>query len=47
MLRNKGIKKIIRNLIFILFFIFLFISIYKIYANIDVNTYENEIVEEK
>ncbi len=47
MLKNKGIKKIIRNLIFILFFIFLFISIYKIYANIDVNTYENEIVEEK
>ena len=47
MLKNKGIKKIIRNLIFILFFVFLFISIYKIYANIDVNTYENEIVEEK
>lgn len=47
MLKNKGIKKIIRNLIFILFFVFLFISIYKIYANIDVNTYENEIIEEK
>lgn len=47
MYKNKKSKKILVTIIIIIVMLAIIIGIYKIYANIDVNTYENEITTEK
>lgn len=47
MYKNKKSKKILVTIIIIIVMLVIIIGIYKIYANIDVNTYENEITIEK
>ncbi len=47
MYKNKKSKKILVTIIIIIVMLAIIIGIYKIYANIDVNTYENEITIEK
>lgn len=42
MYKNKKNKKILISSIMIIFLVSIFIGLYNIYANIDVNTYENE-----
>ncbi len=47
MYKNKKGKKLIATITIVIVMLAIIIGIYKIYANIDVNTYENEITTER
>lgn len=47
MYKNKKNKKVLALIITIVFFLAIIIGLYKIYANIDINTYKNEVVVDR